>query len=180
MSGNTRENHNEIGRRIGTIRRQHGLSQVEFADQFCIPLWVAGAVENGVLNADGELDEAFAPDLSELCREIAGDFDVPLKWLLTGKGRGIPDEAHDETVVYLPMVLDERFFEDALEQALIAFGHYPCKPYDRYIAEMMCIEGIKELFRLYAARNPDEEATRRTGEKLAELLQIAEHNRTSY
>ena len=32
MSGITRENHIEIGRRIGMIRRLHGLSQVEFAD----------------------------------------------------------------------------------------------------------------------------------------------------
>ena len=114
------------------------------------------------------------PDFSELCREIAGDFDVSLNWLLTGRGRGATDETHDETVVYLPVALNEKFFEDALKKGLIAFGNYPCSPYDRYVVEMTCIEGIRELFCLYAARKPDEEEKLRISEKLGKLLRMAE------
>lgn len=168
-------NREEIGRRIGNIRRREGLSQAEFAKKLNMPVLVTEIAEHGVRSDMGG-DIVFdlpSNELHHLLKLISEKFDVPLKWLMYGYDIlfylgdiPVPD---DEITLYFPMTISPESLSSEMSDAMILmnnpFGHED----ERLKIHKDLFESIVEkcnLFNQYADFSGNTELANLAGKKM--------------
>lgn len=147
------EERKEIGRRIGMVRRSFGLSHVEFAQRLCMPQWMTEIAEHGICDGGRIVDAVspFAVDMPALVREIAIEFDVSPEWLLTGEG--VPPVSrgsmHGERVVYVPITISAKYFEEELSRMMQVLDLSRNGEYSRAFAKRLTLKGLLDLMQNY-------------------------------
>lgn len=148
-------NREEIGRRIGNLRRREGLSQAEFAKKLNMPVLVTEIAEHGVRSDMGG-DIVFdlpSNELHHLLKLISEKFDVPLKWLMYGYDIlfylgdiPVPD---DEITLYFPMTISPRSLSCEMNDAMILMNNPRGCEEERLKIQRDILESIVEKSNLY-------------------------------
>jgi len=148
-------NREDIGRRIGIIRRREGLSPTELAKALNVPATLTEIAEHGIRS---DLQDEMKPtlptnELLNLLKLMSEKFEVPLNWLTYGYDvlfytNDVP-APDDEVTLFFPVTISPRSLSCEMNDAMILMNNPIGCAEERLSIEKNILESIVEKLHLY-------------------------------